>query len=133
MWIRSMMLMCAIGCVGATEVADDQTATTTQNTLGSGFDCENNSVISGVTCVGSFLVFPVNVDIKDIDVLNNNDLDILSNNLNGLDIGGILNGNKVIDDVEVKVFDVLNDTLNIDVSKNDIDVCTLVGILQLCK
>jgi hypothetical protein len=88
-----------------------------------------------VGCVGSISVLPINVDIKNVGVLDNNKLSVLSGDLNNVSIldGGILNNDKILNDVEVTT---LNDFLNkfvINVTKNDIDVCTSVLGVLLCK
>jgi hypothetical protein len=136
-----MMLICALGfagCVGATDTADDQTGSVEQHTGGGGggFTCINKQSIQVVSCIGSISVLPViNVDIKDVRVLNDNELNVLSGDLNNLSIldGGILNNNKILDDVEVTALDDFLNKFNVDVTKNDIDVCALVGLLQFCK
>ena len=134
MWIRSMMLVFAVGCVGTADVADDQTDSVAQE-IGGGFTCTNKLSIQGVGCVGSIVVLPINVDIKNVGVLDNNKLSVLSGDLNNVSIldGGILNNDKILNDVEVTT---LNDFLNkfvINVTKNDIDVCTSVLGILLCK
>jgi hypothetical protein len=136
--IRSMMLVCAlgtlgaVGCVGASDAADE--SATAQNTGSGGlFDCQNKNSVS-VVCTGDISILnglSVSVD----KTLNNNQLNVLSNDLNNLKITdiNILDGNKILDDVQVVV---LNDFLNkfsIPVTVKDIDVCALVGILQICK
>jgi hypothetical protein len=139
MFIRSMMFLAAVGlgaCVAGPaddQTSDDQTASVEQHT--GGFNCVNKASIVGVECIGSIAVLPINVDIKNVGVLNNNDLNVLSNDLNKVSIldGGILNNDKILNDVEVTVLqDFLNKFL-INVSKNDIDVCTSVLGILLCK
>ena len=140
MFTRSMMLICALGfagCVGAADSADDQTGSVEQHTGGGGgFTCVNKLNIQVVSCIGSISVLPViNVNIKDVRVLNDNELNVLSGDLNGLSIldGGILNNDKILNDVEVTALDDFLNKFNVNVTKNDIDVCALVGILQFCK
>ena len=130
---RSMMLAFAVACLGVGTAAADQGAAT--NTGGGGFTCLNKASIAGVQCVGSISVLPITVDVKNVGVLNDNDIDVLSNDLNHLSVldGGILNHDKILNDVEVTVLqDFLNKFL-INVSKNDIDVCTSVLGFLLCK
>jgi hypothetical protein len=115
------------------DTADDESTSVSQNT--GGFQCVNKLDIQVVSCVGSIAVLPINVNIKDVSALNNNDLDVLSNDLNNVSIldGGILNNNKILNDVELTV---LQDFLNkfvVNVTKNDIDVCTAVLGISLCK
>jgi len=136
--IRSMMLVCAlgalgaVGCVGASDAADE--SATAQNTGSGGlFDCQNNHSVS-VVCTGDISILnglSVSVD----KVLNDNQISVLENDLNNLKITDInvLDGNKILDDVEVTVLNDFLTKFSIPVTKNDIDVCALVGILQLCK
>jgi len=137
---RSMMLSLAVGaavcagCVAPGDTADETSAQVSQNS-GGGFQCVNKQDIQVVSCIGSIAVLPINVDIKDVRVLNDNELNVLSGDLNNVSIldGGILNNNKILNDVEVTT---LNDFLNkfvVNVSKNDIDVCTTVLGILLCK
>ena len=100
-----------------------------------GFDCQNKASIVGVECIGSIAVLPINVDIKNVGVLDGNKLSVLDNDLNNLSVldGNILDNNKILNDVEVTVLqDFLNKFL-INVSKNDIDVCTTVLSVLFCK
>jgi hypothetical protein len=137
MFIRSMMLALAIGsvvaCVEPTQDQTDETAAVEQRT--GGFDCHNKSVISGVECLGVIAIFPIDIDVKNVGVLSNNDLDVLNHSLNDLSIlnGGILNHNKILNDAELTVLDDFLNKFDIDVTKNDIDVCTTVLGLLLCK
>ena len=134
MWIRSMMFLAAVGlgaCVADT--ADDQTADVEQHT--GGFNCVNKASIVGVECIGSISVLPINVDVKNVGVLDNNKLTILSDDLNHVSIldGGVLNNDKILNDVEVTVLEDFLNKFLINVTKNDIDVCTVVLGVQLCK
>lgn len=139
--IRSMILACAIGalgavgCVGASDAADETAVA--QNTGGSGglFDCQNNGSVS-VVCTGDISILnglTVNID----KTLNGNQLNVLSGDLNNLKITDInvLDYNKILDDVEVTVLNDFLNKFNVNVTKNDIDVCAVVNILglQICK
>jgi hypothetical protein len=136
--IRSMMLVCAlgalgaVGCVGASDAADE--SSTAQNTgHGGPFDCQNNGSVS-VVCTGDISILnglSVSVD----KTLNNNQISVLENDLNNLKITDInvLDGNKILDDVEVTVLNDFLTKFSIPVTKNDIDVCALIGVLQVCK
>jgi len=137
MFIRSMILAlgigsAAVGCVGADAAEDPNAATSTETSaLLGGFDCVNGI---SVVCTGDILV-PIDIDIKNVPVLSNNQLTVLSNDLNHLSIldGGVLNHNKILNDVELTVLQDFLNKFNIDVTKNDIDVCaTVLGVL-LCK
>jgi len=136
MMIRSMMLMlAAVGCVGVGETAEDQAGTTTQQSIIPDFECANEASLQ-VACVGDITaLLPINVTIKDVRVLNDNELDVLSNDLNHLAIlnGNILDKNSILNNLEVGVLTDFLDKFNIDVTKNDIDVCTTVLGGLLCK
>jgi hypothetical protein len=132
---RSMILVCALGalgaagCVGASDAADE--AATTQNSGGGLFDCQNKASISGVQCVGAISILNgLTVNIKDVRVLDGNELNVLSGDLNNVKVldGNILDGNKILNDVEVTTLNDFLNKFNINVTKNDIDVCALVGI-----
>jgi hypothetical protein len=139
--IRSMILSLAVGaaalagCMTSDDIsATDDTSAVAQNS-GGGFQCINKLNIQVVSCTGGISILPINVDIKNVSALNNNDLTVLSNDLNHLSVldGGILNNDKILNDVEVTVLqDFLNKFL-VNVSKNDIDVCTTVLGIVLCK
>ena len=135
MFIRSMMLALAVGSVVACvePAQQDETAATEQKT--GGFDCHNKSVISGVECIGVIAIFPIDIDVKNVGVLSNNDLDVLNGSLNYLSVldGGILNHNTILNDAEVTVLDDFLNKFDIDVTKNDINVCTTVLGVLLCK
>jgi hypothetical protein len=134
MWTRAALLMFAVGCVGADAVMDDPTAAVSQDVT-SGFTCSNNKKSKQVICIGSISILPIFVIVKNVKVLNNNQLNVLSDDLNNLAIldGNILDQNKILNDVEVTVLqDFLNKFL-VSVTKNDIDVCTDVLGGQICK
>ena len=146
MSIRTMMFVAAVGVLGAvgcaTDAADDSTASVSQNTgggSGSGgtFNtCVNQArnvgliVVNDVLCQGTISILPINVNVKDVNVLSNNQLNVLTDDLNHLSIldGGILNNNKILNDVELSVLDDFLNKFNINVVKNDIDVCTLLNV-----
>ncbi|HMG54231.1 MAG TPA: hypothetical protein VK601_12130, partial [Kofleriaceae bacterium] len=88
--ILAVAFVGAVGCVAQ----DDQTASAEQQTGVAGFSCSNKASISGVQCV-SLPVNILNIDVKNVGVLDNSKLTILSNDLNDLNIGdiNILNGN----------------------------------------
>ena len=135
MFIRSMMLALAVGSVVACvePAQEDENAATEQQT--GVFDCHNKSAISGVECVGVIAIFPIDIDVKNVGVLSNNDLDVLNGSLNHLSVldGGILNHNTILNDAEVTVLDDFLNKFDIDVTKNDIDVCTSVLGFLVCK
>lgn len=109
---------------------------TEQNSGGGLFDCQNKASISGVQCVGGISILNgISIDVKNVGVLDNNKLSILDQDLNNLKIldGNILDGNKILDDIQLTVLDDFLNRFVINVTKNDIDVCALIGILQVCK
>lgn len=138
MFIRSTILALglgmAVGCVGTGDASDDPTGAAAQESLG-GFQCANKLDIQVVQCVGSIAVLPINVNVKDVGVLNDNQLNVLSDDLNDLSIKDIsvLDNAKILDDVEVTVLQDFLDKFLVNVSKNSIDVCTALLGIQLCK
>jgi hypothetical protein len=119
----------AVGCVAGSDASDQSSVS--QNTGGGGFTCVNTGVsVNVVQCVGSIAILPITLNVKDVRVLDNNELNVLSGDLNNLSIldGGILNNNKILNDVELSVLEDFLNKFNIDVTKNDIDVCTLLNI-----
>lgn len=137
MSIRSILLVAALGFAGCAVDAAEESAATTQE-VGGHFSCQKDNVLNVITCNETALLLPVTVLVKDIDVnvLNDADLDILTNNLNDLsvELKDVLNISKILSDNEVKVFDVLNDLDVLNVTKNKIDVCVLnlLGI-KICQ
>jgi hypothetical protein len=139
MLIRSLLLTLAVGCAVDGAAPDhagtnQDLATTSQDNLG-GFQCANKLDIQVVQCVGSIAVLPINVNVKDVGVLNDNQLNVLSDDLNDLSIKDIsvLDNAKILDDVEVTVLQDFLDKFLVNVSKNSIDVCTALLGIQLCK
>jgi hypothetical protein len=132
MSIRSTLLTLAVGLAGIGTAAADAPKTTNTGGGGGGFVCTNGV---GVGCIGSIAVLPITVNIYDVRALNDNELTVLSDDLNHLSIldGNILDYNTILNDVEADVLTGFLNYFNINVSKNDIDVCTLVLGLQLCK
>jgi hypothetical protein len=124
------MTILAAGTLGLATAGAEPMEKTTDT--GGGFVCTNGV---GVGCVGTIALLPITVNIKDVRALNSNELSILSDDLNSLSIldGGILDHNKILNDVEVDVLTDFLDKFDIDVTKNDINVCTLLLGLQLCK
>jgi hypothetical protein len=131
MSIRSTLLTLAVGLAGIGSAAADAPKTTNHNG-GSGFQCSNGV---GVGCVGSIAVLPITVNVYNVRALDNNELTVLSDDLDHLSIldGSILDYNTILNDVELDVVSGFLNYFNINVIKNDVDVCTIVGILQLCK
>ena len=99
------------------------------------FNCVNKASISGVECIGSISVVPIDIDVKNVGVLNDNELTVLKDSLNHVSIldGGILNHNKILNDLEVTVLEDFLNKFDIDITHNDVDVCTTVLGILLCK
>ena len=139
---RSMMLVCAlgalgaVGCVGTSDAEDEGAVAQATGGGGALFDCKNVASISVVQCVGSILSANViNVNVKDVSVLSNDQLKVLDDDLNNLKIENIniLNVNDVLNKVEVTALNDFLTKFSIPVTAKDIDVCALVGIAQICK
>jgi hypothetical protein len=131
MSIRSFLLTAAIGFAGfGTATASASPVTPANGGGGGGFVCQNGDL--GVGCIGTIAVLPITVLVKDVGVLDNNDLKILSDDLNNVSIldGGILNNDKILNDVDVTVLNDFLDKFGITVDKNDVSVC--VNVLGLC-
>ena len=133
MWIRSLLLMLVIGCVDTGNAADDRVAAVEQAAMH--FHCLNHTSIHVVTCSGSISLFPITITIDSLRILSDNELTILSNDLNDVSIldDGILDHDKILNDVEASVLTDFLDKFLIAVTGNDVDACTLVGGLQVCK
>jgi hypothetical protein len=127
------MFALTVAFVGMGSAAADTQGAETQS--GGGFTCLNKASISGVECIGSISVLPISVDVKNVGVLNGNDLTVLSNDLNHVAIldGGVLNHDKILNDAEVTVLEDFLNKFDIDVTRNDIDVCTTVLGALFCK
>ncbi len=137
MSIRSLMLGLTVSLISVTAASAGPTATTQGGGGGGptgpgGFQCTNGV---GVGCIGSIATFPITVNIQNVQALDCNQLTVLSDDLNSLSLldGSILDGNKILDDVKLDVLTDFLDKFGINVSKNDINVCTVVLGIQLCK
>jgi hypothetical protein len=134
MMTRSLMTMLlAVGAGVGTAAANPAPAPTP--TTPGGFACQNKLDIQVVSCVGSIAVLPVTVNIKDVGVLDDADLNVLSDDLNDLSIKdiNILDNNKILDDVKLTVLQDFLGKIGLDITKNDVDVCATVLGLLLCK
>jgi hypothetical protein len=135
---RTAMLVIAVACFAAGCVdgaVEDQTGSVAQQT-GNNFECENKVVLGVqiVSCEGDILILPIKVDVKDVEVLSDNELTILEDSLNDVaDLNNILNANKILNDVEVATLDDFLNEFDIDVTNNDINVCTTILGGLLCK
>jgi len=132
MWIRSLILMCVMGCVGVG--ADDGIATATQPST-MRFQCLNHTSIHVVVCSGSISLFPITITIDELSILSDNQIDILSGDLDDLAIldGDLVDHDRVLDDVESRVLTDFLDKFRLTVTRDDIAVCTLLAGAQLCR
>jgi hypothetical protein len=113
--------------------AEDPSATVTQNSNG-GFVC-SSFVGVGVNCVGT-IGLPIIINITHVRVLNNSQLNVLSGDLNNLSLldGNILDGNRILNDVELTVLSDFLNKFSINVTKNNINVCGIANLgIQFCK
>jgi hypothetical protein len=101
------------------------------------FSCTNNGGVQvQVVCTGPISVFaPVTVTVKDTRALNDNELSVLSNDLNDLQVSdnNILDGNKILNDVDASVLNDFLNKFNINITKNDIQACTVIAGVNICK
>jgi hypothetical protein len=136
MSFRSMMFALALGAAGSVGFVGQAAATGGGGGGGGGgFVCTNKLDINVVECVGSIAVLPITIDVHDVRALNDNELNVLSDDLNHVSIldGGILNKNKILNDAYLTVLDDFLNKFDIDVTHNEIDVCTSVLGVLLCK
>jgi hypothetical protein len=146
LWVPTMVF--AIGCAAPSEAASPDGISTEQPTAeqsgveqaatGSaaltGFQCLNKGSVQ-VACVGQVAVLPINVNIKDVHVLTNNQILLLTNDLNNISVldAGILNGNDILDDVKATILDDFLNLFQIPVTDNVVNVCTNPLGIQFCK
>jgi hypothetical protein len=132
MWIRSILLLCAAGCVDAGDAAP-AVATATDATAVP-FECLNHTSIHVVTCSGVISLFPISITIEDLRVLSDNELTILSGDLDELAVldGGIVNHGEILDRVEALVLDDVLGKFAIEISGDDVVVCTSLAGPPIC-
>jgi hypothetical protein len=138
--IRSMMLVCAIGalgavgCVASSDAADESAVA--QNTGGGGlFDCQNKASISGVQCVGDISILNgIDVDVKNVRALDGNEISVLDGDLNNVKVQDInvLDPTVVLKDVKVTALDDFLNKFHISVSNTDVSVCALQNLVKIC-
>lgn len=117
--------MFAAGCAAAGDAGESAVAAVAQHTTVP-FHCLNHTSIHVVTCNGTISLFPITITIEDISILSDNQLTILSNDLDDLSIldDGILDRDKILDDVEARVIRDLADVFGILLTASEISVCT---------
>jgi hypothetical protein len=130
---RSVLLMCAIGCAGAGGVAEGAISVVAE-TGEIDFHCLNHTSIHVVTCQGSISLFPITITIENIRILSDNELRILSDDLNDVSLidGGVVDHSQILDDVETQVLDDLVDEFAITVTRTEIFVCAVASGTQVC-
>lgn len=133
MLISLMSLMLGAGCATAGDAAEPPAGAVTQDTTS--FQCLNDTSIHVVTCHGSISLFPITITIHDLSILSDNQLTILSGDLNDLSIldGGILDQDKLLDDVEAEMVRDFLDQFLVDVTRNDVSVCTTAAGAVVCQ
>ncbi|HET9621851.1 MAG TPA: hypothetical protein VFP84_10810 [Kofleriaceae bacterium] len=130
MSIRSLLLTAAIGFAGIGTAAASP-ATTDNGGGGGGFVCTNGQI--GVGCIGSILVLPINVNVQNVGILDDNQLKVLSDDLNGVAVlETVLDDNKILNDVYATVLNDFLTKFGIPVDVKDIGVCTSVLGISLC-
>jgi hypothetical protein len=125
-----MILALGLGAAATVGFVGTHAADANPAPLG-GFQCVNGI---SVICTGNIVV-PIDVDIKNVGILDDNQLSVLSDDLNKLSVldGGVLNHDKILNDVEVTVLQDFLNKFDIDVTKNDVDVCATVLGALICK
>lgn len=132
MMTRSMTLLLSVfaGAGTAAAQATPAQAATPNNNPG-GFQCQNRLDLQVVSCVGSIAILPVTVNIANAGVLDDSELNVLSDDLDNLSLKdiNILDGNKILDDVQLTVLQDFLDKIGVDITKNDIGAC----VSLLCR
>ncbi len=102
MWIRSLMLMFAVGCAAVgdttTNEATDELSGPVDTAKSNNFHCSKNIVLGlvNIGCIGSVVAFgniTVPVIVTVANNLNNNQVNVLTDNLNHV---AIADQNKVL-------------------------------------
>jgi hypothetical protein len=129
------VLLCAASCVdagGAAEAPVPASAVVQATTTG--FHCLNHTSVHVVTCEGSISLFPITITIENLRILSDNDISILSDDLNDIAIldGGLVDHDEILGDLETGVLEDLANQLAITVTRNDIAVCTIVASVPIC-
>jgi hypothetical protein len=136
------MLALALSSIGIATASADPAPKTQGHGGGDGggsggFSCTNGN--GSVGCIGSFVgLLPIILNVSNNSVLSGDDLDILSHNLNGLDIFNFnLNRSShdtIVNAVGHSAYDTFNNDLDTPVSTDQVTVCTVLALgLQLCN
>jgi hypothetical protein len=147
MSIRSIIFTLAVclaaGCVaenssgegGLREGESNADEATTTDPTTPNFKCLNVAAVQLVSCSGIVAIFPIKVDVGDVDVLSNNDLNLLNNSLNKVAILNNVNVdvNNVLQKVELEVLNVFLNTIKVALEPEDINVCTSVAGGLICR
>jgi hypothetical protein len=126
------MLLCAVSCVDGGGAAELPASTAVQATT-TGFQCLNHTSIHVLTCDGSISLFPITITIENLRILSDNDISILSNDLNDIAIhdGNVVDGAQILNDVETRLIEDFANQLGIALTRNDITVC--IAGTQICR
>jgi hypothetical protein len=144
MMIRSIVvpaMMFAAGCTGLGDdtsardsQADGQAAELSGASSSGAFQCLNKTSLQ-VGCIGQIGVLPININVSQVSVLTNNQLLILSNDLNNLSIFdvGVLNGDEILNDVKATALSDFLNEFKVIITDNVVNVCTVLVGIQFCK
>lgn len=131
MWIRAALVLLVASCLATESEPQDTVAQTTTIP----FHCLNDTSVHVVVCHGSISLFPITVTIYDLSVLSDNQIDILSGDLDELAVldDGVANASRILDDVETRVLTDFVDRFAVPVTRDAIAACTVVLGAQLCQ
>lgn len=124
MWIRSMTLICAAGCLTASNDPDSSPTTVTEHITGTFIGCALRGP-QEMDCSGTISIFPVEIRIISLVVLDNVAQNLILNGVgsvakkdaNSSDPDGIAN------DLETRLFNDLVKVAQLPLTKDDITVC----------
>jgi hypothetical protein len=125
------MLVLWAGCAGP---GAGDTSTVEQSDA-VGFTCLNTLAPHVVSCHGSISIFPLTVTVDHVRVLSDIELDVLTGDLDHLTVvdSNVGDGSQLLDDVGVTMLDAYLHELDIELTRDDLTVCTVVSATQLCQ
>lgn len=131
MLIRAALPLLIAGCVAA---GDAPTGSVAQDTRVP-FHCLNDTSVHVVVCHGSISLFPITVTVDDLSVLSDNQISILSDELDDVALldDGLGNAGEILDDVETRVLADFVDRFAVPVTRDAIAACTVVLGAPLCQ
>jgi hypothetical protein len=123
MWMRAMAVLLVAGCVGAGDDREGATATVTEAV--GGFNCSPRSNLHTLECFGSVTVFWIDVRIDKAEMLGSFGVDLVGNDLAHV---AAMDANstsldKILTDIENRIFDDLVGTQGLPFTRDDITVC----------